>query len=71
MRFSTLAEAHNDVLNALGHDAGDYDTDAITAAAYEYRVDTDAHGNEIVTTAGFEQTVTNAGFWEIVRRHAK
>jgi hypothetical protein len=49
----------------------DYDVDAIFAAAFEYRVDHDANGNELLNTAGFEQIVDEEKFWKIAEKHAR
>ena len=50
-------------------DADDYDIDAIFDEAYEYEVDTNDQGQELLNTAGFVQVVTVDEFWEIVGRH--
>ncbi|MEU0078502.1 hypothetical protein ABZY58_11450 [Micromonospora tulbaghiae] len=71
-RFTTRQDViEQDILPALGEHGDDYDTDAICREAYEYRVDTDGQGNELLNTAGFEQIVTDDEFWEIVAKHDK
>jgi hypothetical protein len=49
-------------------DGDEYDIDAIFREAFRYRVDTDGHGNELLNTAGFEQIVDDAEFWQIIER---
>lgn len=48
-----------------------YDIDAIFAETFEYRVDKDEVGNDLLNTAGFEQVVDVDGFWEIVKKHER
>ena len=48
-----------------------YDVDAIFAETFEYRVDVDADGNELLNTAGFEQIVGEDDFWAIADKHAR
>lgn len=68
-RYATLTDAINqDLIPALHEFADDYDIDAIAAEVYEYQVDHDAQGNELLNTAGFAQKVTTDEFWRIVRR---
>ncbi|HEX6518291.1 MAG TPA: hypothetical protein VF049_22210 [Nocardioidaceae bacterium] len=70
MRYETLAEATAQaIVPALGEYGADYDIDAIAREAFAYRVDTDADGNELLNTAGFEQIVDEAGFWAIAEKH--
>ncbi len=70
VRYTTRPDAiEQAILPALGDHADDYDVDAICQETFDYRVDTDQHGNELLNTAGFEQTVTDDEFWEIVARH--
>jgi hypothetical protein len=52
-------------------DGDEYDIDAIFREAFRYRVDTDGHGNELLNTAGFEQIVDDAEFWQIVEHNAR
>lgn len=71
-RYTTIQDViEQAVLPALGEYADDHDADAIAREAYTYRVDHDAHGNELLNTAGFEQAVTDDEFWQIVQRHAR
>ncbi len=48
---------------------GTYDLEAICPEAFEWRIDTNAAGQELLTTGGFEQTVTDDQFWVIVARN--
>lgn len=68
-RYTTRQEAiERVILPAVNDDS--YDVDAIFNEAFAYRVDTDGHGNELLNTAGFEQTVDTDEFWAIVEKHA-
>lgn len=70
MRFTTISDVIDQaVAPALGEYADDYDLEAIAREAFEYTVDTDADGNELLNTAGFEQVVDEAGFWAIAEKH--
>lgn len=46
-----------------------FDVDAIADEVLAYRVDTNADGNELLNTAGFEQVVDVTEFWQIVAKH--
>lgn len=68
MRFATLADViDQDIAPALIE--GEYDMEAIAREAYEYCVDTDEDGNQLLHTAGFELVVESHEFWDIVSRH--
>lgn len=70
MRYTTKSDViEQAILPALGEYADDYDTDAIADAAFDYRVDTNEQGQELLNTAGFEQVVDEDGFWTIVEQH--
>jgi len=72
MRYTTNRDAiEQAILPALDTHADDYDVDAIFREAFEYRVDTDKDGNELLNTAGFEQVVTDEEFWVIAAKHDK
>lgn len=68
-RHTTKADAAASVIEALGEHATAHDVDAIVAEAFEYRVDRDEDGRELLDTAGYEQTADEGEFWEIVRKH--
>jgi hypothetical protein len=71
-RYATRQDAEQRALiPALGVYADSFDIDAISAAVFEYRVDKDGAGNELLNTAGFEQVVTDAEFWDVVAKHDK
>lgn len=74
-RYSTADEAKAAITAAIeagGAATGsEYDIDAIFAASYEYKTDTDEQGNQLLSTAGFEQVVDEAAFWGIVEENAK
>lgn len=71
-RYTTRRDAiEQAIIPALGDHGDDYDTDAICREAFEYRVDTDGAGRELLNTAGFEQAVSDDEFWAIVERHDK
>jgi hypothetical protein len=59
-----------EVSQALGEFAADHDVEAIARAAFEWTIDRDEQGNELLNTARFEQTVTSDEFWAIVERTA-
>lgn len=70
MRYATLADAiEQAIAPALGEHGNDYDLEAIARETFTYKVDTDADGNELLNTAGFEQTVDDSEFWDIVETH--
>jgi hypothetical protein len=73
-RFTTDRDAKNDILNALAGTDGVWDDDAIDSIfreAYEWKIDVNDEGQELLNTGGFEQVVSAEGFWEIVARHEK
>lgn len=70
-RFTTITDVYNDIRTALGEYAEDHDIEAIADEAYEYRTSEDADGNQILTSAGFEQIVDTDDFWAIAEKHAK
>jgi hypothetical protein len=68
MRYATKQDVIEQAVRpAL--DSDDYDVHAIADEAFTWKVDRDEHGNELLNTAGFEQTVTEDEFWVIVERH--
>lgn len=70
MRYTAISDVIDQaVAPALGEYADDYDLDAIAREAFEYKVDTDGDGNELLNTAGFEQIADEASFWAIAEKH--
>lgn len=70
MRHATLADVIDQViLPALGEHAEDYDVEAIARDTHTWMIDTDADGNELLNTEGFEQTVDEDEFWTIVAKY--
>ncbi len=68
MRYTTRQDAIDlDIAPALTD--GNFDLDAIFDEAYEWKIDHDEHGNELLDTAGFESVVSEDKFWEIAARH--
>ena len=68
-RFTTDRDAKEQVIiPALGDSVDEHDIDAIFSEAFAHRVDIE-DGNEVLTTAGFEQVVDETEFWQIVERH--
>lgn len=67
-RFPTRQEAIDQAI-APAIAEGDYDLMAICYEAFDWKIDHDADGNELLNTAGFEQTVSEQEFWEIVAKH--
>lgn len=70
-RYTTADDAKNAIREALGTEADGHDVDAIFDATHTYMVDRDDDGNELLNTAGFEQTVDDETFWQIVAENAK
>lgn len=70
MRYTTRRDAIEQAI-APALDDDNYDVAAICNEAFEYRVDTNGAGQELLNTAGFEQTVTDDEFWKIAARHAR
>lgn len=73
-RFTTREDAKDDIVTAI--EAGDasateYDIDAISYEVYEWKIDHDTDGNELLNTGGFEQVVDDEQFWQIVAKHEK
>ncbi len=69
MRYTTRQDAIEQAILPALDNPDDFDVDAISYEAFEYRVDTDDQGRELLHTAGFEQTVTDDEFWTIAARH--
>jgi len=70
-RYTTLRDAiEQEILPALDN-PDNYDVEAIAAKAFDYRVDHDADGKELLNTAGFEQIVSTEEFWALVQEHDK
>ena len=68
-RYTTRQDIIDSIAGIFGDFADDYDIDAIIDEAYAYRVDEDEDGNQLLTTAGFEQIVSDEEFWAIAGRH--
>jgi hypothetical protein len=69
MRYTTRRDAiEQAILPAL--DGDDYDAEAICREAFDWKIDVDDKGQELLNTGGFEQTVTDDEFWAIVAKHA-
>lgn len=70
MRFTTITDVIDQAITpALGEYGDDHDLEAIAREAFEYKVDTDEQGNELLNTAGFEQVVDDADFWAIAEKY--
>lgn len=67
MRYVTRQEAIEQAIAPALTD-GQYDLGAICQEAFAWKIDT-AFGVELLNTGGFEQTVTEAEFWEIASKH--
>lgn len=67
-RFTTRQDAIEQAI-APALENGEYDLEAICYAAFDWKIDTNDQGQELLNTGGFEQTVTEEQFWEIVARH--
>lgn len=68
MRYTTRRDAIEQAI-APALDDGNYDLDAICYETFEWAIDHDADGNELLNTGGFEQTVTDDEFWAVVAKH--
>lgn len=72
-RLTTDRDAKAQIVAAIegsGESGADgYDLDAIFHEAYEWRIDRDVAGNELLNTGGFEQAVDGDAFWAIVAKH--
>jgi hypothetical protein len=68
-RYSDKSDVMASIRVALGEFVDDYDLDAIYAEAYEYKVDTDEQGRELLNTAGIEQIVSESEWWAIAEKH--
>ncbi len=70
-RFATIQDAIDSITPAFGDYADDFDVDAIAAEAFEYRVDTNEAGQQLLDTAGFEDTTEGDAdaFWAIAAKY--
>ena len=72
-RFTNASDAKNDIRVAIeaggAADADDYDIDAILEEAYEWKIDINDKGQELLNSAGFEQIVDADEFLAIVARN--
>lgn len=67
-RYTTRQDAiEQAIMPALAE--GTYDVQAICYEAFEYRIDTNDQGQDLLNSAGFEQVVHDDDFWELVERH--
>lgn len=72
MRYVTITDViEQAVTPALGEYQNDYDTEAIARDAFTWTIDTDAHGNQLLHTAGFEQTVSDEAFWSVAAKYER
>lgn len=68
MRYTTRHDAiEQAIMPALTE--GDYDFEAICYEAFDWKIDVNDQGQELLNTGGFEQTVSEDEFWEIAARH--
>lgn len=67
-RYTTMRDVIDQAV-APAISEGTYDLEAIAREAFEWRIDTDAQGRELLDTGGFEQVCSVDEFWEIVQRH--
>lgn len=66
-RFTTIQDAINDILPALDSDTKHL-AHELAVLCYQYRIDHDREGNQLLNTAGFEMAVTTEEFWELVEK---
>lgn len=70
MRHKTMQDViEREILPALGTFADDFDVEGLAAATFTLCIDTDEHGNQLLNTAGFEQSVTGPEFWVVAERY--
>lgn len=65
-RFATKRDAIEQAILPMLDVPADYDEEKIFSECFAYRVDHDEQGNELLNTAGFEETVTTEQFWKVV-----
>ena len=68
-RYATRQDAIEQAIVPALDVAMKYDVQAICDEAFEWRVDTDRRGRELVGSGGFEQKVSAEDFWAIVAKH--
>lgn len=68
-RFTTRQDAIEQAITPALDDHDNYDLDAICHEAFEWRIDTNDAGQELLNTGGFEQVVSTDEFWAIVAKH--
>jgi hypothetical protein len=67
-RYATRQDAiEQAIMPAL--EIGKYDYEAICYAAFEWRIDINDAGQELLNSGGFEQTVSADEFFEIAAKH--
>lgn len=64
MRYTTRQDAIDQAI-APALTEGTYDLEAICYATFEWKIDINEAGQELLNTGGFEQIVSEAKFWEI------
>lgn len=70
MRYSDRKKVIDLAIAPSLDDASQYDMEAISHEAFTFKTDVNEQGQELLNTAGFEQTVSDEEYWEIVAKHA-
>lgn len=68
IRYATRKDAIEQAI-APALQPGHYDLEAICTLTFDWRIDTDGQGNELLNTGGFEQVITEAEFWAAIADH--
>ena len=66
MRYTDRDQAIAHYIIPTLDNPADYNADAIFGAAFTYVTDENARGEEVLTRAGFEMTLTDEGYWDAV-----
>ena len=70
MRYTTRQDAIDQAI-APALDHGNYDLEAICYETFEWKIEINDAGQELLNTGGFEQVVTDEGFWAIADKYDK
>ncbi|GAA0494711.1 hypothetical protein Ade02nite_19850 [Paractinoplanes deccanensis] len=67
-RYTTRQDAIDQAI-APALAEGNYDLEAICRETFDWKIDVNGKGQELLNTGGFEQTVSEEEFWEIAAKH--
>lgn len=71
LRFRSSEDARREIITTLGEFWEEYDIDAICAEAFEWRIDHDDQGNELVHTGGFQLILDDNAYTQLLIKAAR